>query len=56
MTKGMLNSSFERDLKTSLEIEASAQAIANNSEYHREAVKRFLNKEPAIFDWEELSK
>ncbi len=56
MTKGMLNSSFERDLKTSLEIESSAQAIANNSEYHREAVKRFLNKEPAIFDWEELSK
>ena len=56
MTKSMLNSSYERDLKTSLEIESSAQAIANNSDYHKEAVKRFLNKEPSIFDWEKLSK
>ena len=55
MTKSMLNSSYERDLKTSLEIESSAQAIANNSDYHREAVKRFLNKQPSIFDWEKSS-
>jgi len=52
MTKDMLNQSFERDLATSLDIEASAQAIANNSDYHRDAVSRFLNKEPALFDWE----
>ena len=55
MTKSMLNSSYERDLKTSLEIESSAQAIANNSDYHREAVKRFINKQPSIFDWEKSS-
>ena len=52
MTKNMLNRSFERDLATSLDLEASAQAIANNSEYHRDAVARFLDKQPTLFDWE----
>ena len=55
MTKNMLNQSFERDLPTSLELEASAQAIANNSDYHRGAVERFLDKQPALFDWEKQS-
>ncbi|MBT4905290.1 MAG: enoyl-CoA hydratase/isomerase family protein, partial [Rhodospirillaceae bacterium] len=31
--------------------EADAQAEANASDYHRDAVKRFLAKEPALFDW-----
>lgn len=52
MTKSMLNQSFERDLATSLDLEASAQAIANNSDYHRDAVARFLDKQPSLFDWE----
>ena len=52
MTKSMLNQSFERDLATSLDLEASAQAIANNSDYHRAAVERFLDKQPSLFDWE----
>ena len=51
ITKNLLNKSFERDLNTSLELEASGQAIANNSEYHLKAVKRFLDKEPSLFDW-----
>ncbi|NKB49888.1 MAG: enoyl-CoA hydratase/isomerase family protein [Alphaproteobacteria bacterium] len=52
MTKSMLNQSFERDLATSLDLEASVQAIANNSDYHRDAVARFLDKQPSLFDWE----
>ena len=55
MTKSMLNQSFERDFSTSLDLEASAQAIANNSDYHRAAVTRFLDKQPALFDWEKQS-
>ena len=48
----LLNKSFELDLNTSLDLEASGQAIANNIEYHHKAVKRFLDKEPSLFDWE----
>lgn len=52
LTKNMLNRSFEHDLQSVLELEASAQAIANNSDYHRSAAARFLDKQPALFDWE----
>ncbi len=52
LTKNMLNQSFERDLQSLLELEASAQAIANNSAYHQSAATRFLDKQPTLFDWE----
>ncbi len=52
LAKNILNQSFEHDLKNLLELEAAAQAIANNSDYHRDAVARFLDKQPALFDWE----
>jgi len=52
LTKSMLNQSFERDLQSLLELEASSQAIANNSDYHRAAATRFLDKQPTLFDWE----
>ena len=52
LTKNLLNQSFEQDLQSMLELEASAQAIANNSGYHRDAAARFLDKQPTLFDWE----
>ena len=52
LTKNMLNQSFERDLQSLLDLEAAAQAIANNSDYHRRAAERFLDKQPTLFDWE----
>ncbi len=52
LTKNLLNQSFENDFQGLLDLEASAQAIANNSEYHRAAATRFLDKEPTLFDWE----
>lgn len=52
LAKNILNQSFEHDLQNLLELEASAQAIANNSGYHRDAVARFLDKQPTLFDWE----
>lgn len=33
-------------------MEPFAQAVAHNSEYHQEAVQRFLNKEPLRFNWD----
>lgn len=55
MTKNILNRSFELDLQGLLALEASAQAIANNTDYHRAAVTRFLDKQPTLFDWEKQS-
>ncbi|MDP6343713.1 MAG: enoyl-CoA hydratase/isomerase family protein [Alphaproteobacteria bacterium] len=55
MSKNILNQSFNLDHRTVLDLEADAQGMALTSPYHREAVRRFTAKEPAVFDWEKLS-
>jgi 2-(1,2-epoxy-1,2-dihydrophenyl)acetyl-CoA isomerase len=47
----VIGAALETDRATALAAEADAQAEANASAYHRDAVKRFLAKEPALFDW-----
>ncbi|MCL4746390.1 MAG: enoyl-CoA hydratase/isomerase family protein [Burkholderiaceae bacterium] len=49
LAKQSLNRSFNLDLRTALEFEAAAQGICFNTEWHREAVRRFLAKEPSQF-------
>ncbi|HMC14373.1 MAG TPA: enoyl-CoA hydratase/isomerase family protein [Albitalea sp.] len=39
------------DLQTMLAIEADAQALCFNSAPHKAAVARFLDKQPALFQW-----
>ena len=39
------------DLPALLEQEANAQALAMGTADHRTAVNRFVNKEPALFQW-----
>lgn len=51
LAKRAVNMSLGSDLQTMLELEASAQGVAFTTEYHREAVARFLRKEPALFQW-----
>ncbi len=51
IAKRVMGAAFETDRKTALAAEATAQAEANASDYHREAVGKFLAKEPALFDW-----
>ncbi|SLN12635.1 enoyl-CoA hydratase/isomerase family protein [Oceanibacterium hippocampi] len=51
VAKGILNQSFSSDLRQILEMEASGQGICMESEAHREAVRRFVAKEPARFVW-----
>jgi 2-(1,2-epoxy-1,2-dihydrophenyl)acetyl-CoA isomerase len=52
LAKQALNQSFQSDLSAMLDSEANAQALANNSAYHRDAASRFLAKEPLAFAWE----
>ena len=56
MAKNILNQSFNLDHRAMLEMEAFAQSIAYDSDYHRAAVGRFVDKQPALFNWDELDR
>ncbi|MCX7141836.1 MAG: enoyl-CoA hydratase/isomerase family protein [Proteobacteria bacterium] len=52
MAKNILNRSFNLDQDTLAELESYAQALAMHTEYHRDAVGRFLAKKPLAFNWD----
>ena len=51
LAKRMLLASFQSDVGTMLEMEAAAQGIAYTSDYHTDAVQRFLAKEAPRLRW-----
>ena len=51
LVKRALTGASHADLQACLEIEATGQALAFGTEQHREAVRRFIDKEPALFQW-----
>ncbi len=51
LSKNILNRSFNLDQATLAELESHAQAIAIHTQYHDDAVARFLNKQPLGFQW-----
>lgn len=53
LTKMMLNRAAEADLTSLLELEALAQPICLDTAYHREALRRFLAREPLAFQWDQ---
>jgi len=55
MTKRAVSASAHNDLGALMEIEANAQAVAFGTSQHREAVARFLDKQPARFQWPALT-
>lgn len=52
MAKTILNRSYELDPRALSELESYAQAVCLESEYHHDAVARFLSKKPLAFDWD----
>lgn len=56
LTKNILNQSLHLDPRAVLELEAFAQATARSSDYHKAAVQRFVEKQPALFDWDAAEK
>lgn len=52
MAKNVLNRSFNLDQDTLAELESYAQAVAMHTEYHQDAVARFLAKKPLAFNWD----
>lgn len=51
LAKRALNQSMSSDVRAMLEMESLGQGIAFTTEYHREAVRRFKEKEPPLFQW-----
>lgn len=51
LSKRALNASSTSDLSTMLMLEADGQGISMSSEYHLDALKRFLAKEKPLFSW-----
>jgi len=51
MAKRALNQSLGSDVRAMLEMESLGQGIAFTTGYHREAVRRFIAKEPPLFRW-----
>lgn len=56
VSKNILNQSFNQDFRTLMEMEAMGQSLVRDSDFHREAVRRFREKEPPLYDWETLTK
>jgi len=51
LAKRALNQSYSSDLRSMLEIESLAQGIAFTTDYHKEAVRRFKEKDTPLFQW-----
>jgi len=56
LAKNIMNQSFNLDFRALGELEAFGQAVAHDTAYHEAAVKRFLNKEPTLFDWDKMQR
>jgi len=54
LTKKIVTRSFESDYATMAELESDGQAILFATDYHREAVRRFQNKEAALYNWDKM--
>lgn len=52
LAKQIMGEAFEASRDDALDAEADAQASANASAYHKDALERFLAKEPLRFDWD----
>jgi 2-(1,2-epoxy-1,2-dihydrophenyl)acetyl-CoA isomerase len=56
ISKEALNQSLSQDFETMMAIERAGQAQARMSDFHKEAVKRFLEKQPPLYDWDTMDK
>lgn len=53
LAKSVMNRAFESDRRSIYAQEAAAQAMCRESAFHQEAVRRFIAKEPPVYQWPE---
>ncbi len=51
IAKGVMNHAFESERRQVYAQEGLAQAVCLQSEFHREAARRFVEKQPALYQW-----
>jgi enoyl-CoA hydratase/carnithine racemase len=51
IAKSVMNHAFESERREVYALEAMAQAMARESDFHQDAVRRFIAKEPAAYQW-----
>jgi 2-(1,2-epoxy-1,2-dihydrophenyl)acetyl-CoA isomerase len=56
LAKNILNQTFDIDFETALDLEADAQSMIRQSDYHRESVERFRAKQPLRFHWDRMDR
>jgi 2-(1,2-epoxy-1,2-dihydrophenyl)acetyl-CoA isomerase len=56
LAKNVMNQSYNLDHRTMLEMEAMAQSIARDTDFHKEAIRRFAAKEAPLYNWESFDK
>ncbi len=56
LTKKIVNRSFQSDYATMAELESDGQAILFATDFHKEAVRRFQNKEAPLYNWDAMDK
>lgn len=52
LSKAMLNRTFETQRSDIYAQEAMAQSLCRESDYHKAAVKRFVDKQPPLYQWD----
>ncbi len=51
IVKSVMNRSFESDRRSVYLQEALAQSLCRESAFHKEAVRRFIDKQPPLYSW-----
>jgi 2-(1,2-epoxy-1,2-dihydrophenyl)acetyl-CoA isomerase len=52
LTKKLVNRSFERNWSDIADAEADGQTLLFTSDFSKEAIRRFLAKEPPLYNWD----
>jgi len=56
LTKRLANRAFDVDYRVMAELESAAQTLCIKSDYHKEATRRFVDKEPMPFNWDAMDR
>ena len=54
ITKRTVNGSYESTYGDVVDAEANGQAVMFTTAFHKEAVRRFVSKEPSLYDWDKM--
>ena len=54
--KTLIDMSLQSTQQEMIDAECAAQLACRDTEFHGEAVRRFVSKEPRLYDWDAMSR